>query len=73
MTLGINYGIIFPTIAEQVDEQGFYFRDEKEAARVEQLRKEINDLRFSQIITDTEGDKAFKRLHKRISKGVSPK
>lgn len=71
--LKIGYGVILPTIHEQVMQQGFRVVSVSMAIRHEEFRKAINKLRLSQIMTESESDRAFARLHKRVTTNVEAK
>lgn len=65
--LELHYGIIHPTIEEQLREQGFYINGSQ---MFQKQREAINLLLFADVITDSESDRAFKRLHKHITDAV---
>lgn len=67
MKFGINYGLMYPTIEEQLREQNIYIDG---AQAMQKNRDAINRLYFAEILTESGKDKAFKRLHKIITKAA---
>ncbi|MFI8696736.1 hypothetical protein [Dietzia maris] len=65
--LRLGYGVLLPSIEEQLREQGIYIDG---AQNFEKQRKAINILIFAEILTDSEATKAFRRLHKHITAAV---
>jgi hypothetical protein len=68
--LGIHYGVIHPRIDQQIRQQGFQIKSLLIVERHEKFREAINLLRLSQILTEAEADKAFKRLQKKVADNV---
>ncbi len=67
MNFGIYYGVLHPTIEKQLQDQKIYI-DGVQA--MQKNRDAINRLYFAEILTESEKDKAFKRLHKIITRAV---
>lgn len=64
-TIGIAFGMLFPTIAVQLKQQGFLF-DAKRAKEFERFRSCIIDLQLGDILNDAAVDKAQQKLFKEI-------
>lgn len=62
---GIGFGILRPSIVQQLDEQGFNY-DIERVDRFESDRKAINQLRFADVLIDSHADKCFGKLLKKI-------
>lgn len=66
----IRYGLLFPSIEEQIREQGFTLGEDSE--KCENIRKSIYVLMFNNIATDSQLDMMFKKLHKRVIGNIKP-
>jgi len=69
-TLGISYGILSPKLSVQLDKQGYKY-DKEIIKRFQRNIDSINDLRFSDLITDSVLNKILQKLHKEITKHVN--
>lgn len=67
--IGIGFGALSPTIAEQLKAQGFKY-SEKEAKYFETLRVSITHLMFGDILPDSTLEKARKKLFTKIRQHV---
>lgn len=67
-TVRIGYGVILPSIDEQLNAQGYMLTCSSKP--FELYREAINRLRLAQLITEGEADKAYARLQKRIVKSI---
>ena len=77
VVLGISYGIIAPTIEEQLKEQGFTLGEDENnnkqtrAAYVQKMRERVNDLRMSGFLVESEANKVNNRMQKYIMKHLT--
>lgn len=69
-TLTIGYGVLLPSIKEQVEAQGCSIPDEA-AERFEAHRHALNILMFAELLPESQLDKGRERLHKRVIKAVA--
>ena len=69
--IGIGYGALMPSIKEQAEKQG-YILDEKKAENFEKLRESISWLTFGGILTDSQINMAYQKLHKKVIKSLRP-
>lgn len=68
-TIGIRFGALGPSIADQLKEQGFKYAPEK-VKQFENLRHCITTLMFADILNDSAKDKAFNKLFTQIKRHV---
>lgn len=68
--VGFHYGALSKPLEEQAKEQGYTLG--KEAERLEHYKDAIITLIFGEILTDSQRDKAFQKLNKRVSKALKP-
>lgn len=69
ITIKIGYGVLNPTINEQLIEQGYELSD---ADRFERYRTSIYALSFANILTDAQTQRALGRLHKQVMANIRP-
>jgi hypothetical protein len=70
VTLGIHFGALCPPIAEQAKESGVSLA---EPERLQGYADSITNLYFADILSQSEVDKARKRLMKLIAKSAKKK
>jgi len=70
--IGFGYGALAPKLAEQAKEQGFMFKKDDESEMFERSRESITWLMFRDIITDSQVNKAFQKLHKQVIRALKP-
>lgn len=70
MEIIFRFGALSDKLEVQANEQGFTMGDFEETA--EKVKSSILTLKFHGILTDTETDRSFKKLHKRIVKYLKP-
>ena len=63
MNIGFRYGALGSTLAEQANSQGYVLDN---AETFEKSRKAITWLGFQDILTNSQIDKAYQRLHKNV-------
>ncbi len=68
--VGFHYGALSNELEKQANEQGYTLG--KEAERLEHYKDAIIALMFGEILTDSQRDKAFQKLNKRVSKALKP-
>jgi len=68
----IGFGALVPSIAKQLNEQGFKF-DPDEVKHFEKLRESITYLQFSDLINDKARENAVKKLFSKIREHVMKK
>lgn len=68
--IGLHYGITHDHLLDQIHKQGFKVKSPADARKHERYRLEIHSLAFAGVITYSESEKAFKRLHKMVIKNV---
>lgn len=69
LQFGISFGIISPTLSEQLTKQGFKF-DVKKIKAFESQREAFSVLRMSGLLTDSMADKITVKLYNNIRKHV---
>lgn len=67
--IGIAYGPLYDDIEDQVRKQGYTLPN---CNKYEELRTAINRLMFASILTESEVERAFKKLNKQIAQRVEP-
>ena len=67
MEFGIYFGCLHPTIGKQLDQQNLKF-DKEEVKDFQTLREQIDNLYFSELITERIADICHKKLFKQIGK-----
>lgn len=67
--LKIGFGVLLPTISQQLKKQNFKF-DKEKAKHFEKLRFSINYLVFSDLLNDKERDNITKKLFSKIKTHV---
>lgn len=70
MQVGFGYGIMYDKIEKQANEQGFSLG--KDTERFEKCKEAITRLMFEEILTDSQVDKAFQKLNKKVIKALIP-
>lgn len=70
MEIIFRFGALSDKLELQANEQGFTMGAYEETA--EHLKSSILTLKFHNILTDTEIDRSFKKLHKQILKHLKP-
>ena len=70
MEIIFRFGALSDKLEVQANEQGFTIGDYEDTA--EKLKSSILTLKFHNILTDTEIDRCFKKLHKQIVKHLKP-
>lgn len=70
MEVTFSYSVSSNDIEKQANKQGFTLGGK--AKLFEELRHSINLLGFQGILTNSEVDKAFKRLHKQVINNLNP-
>lgn len=68
MEIGFGYGILCDELEKQANEQGFTLGEESK--KFEEFRRAINLLGINGILTDSEVNRAFARLQKKIVKAL---
>ena len=68
MEIGFRYGLLCDDLEKQATEQGFTLGEKAEL--MEKFRNAINLLGIHSILTETEVNKAFKRLQKEVIKSL---
>lgn len=66
----ISFGALHPSLIDQLKKQGFTFNQEEER-KIEflnKIREAITLLYCQNFLTETESDKAYKRLLKKLDK-----
>ena len=69
-TIEFRYGLLYPSIEAQANEQGYTLGNKADV--FEKSKKAIYHLEFGDILTDSQVTKAFQRLHKHVIKGLIP-
>lgn len=69
MEVGFSYGLFGKPLKEQAAEQGLTLKDDE---LLEKLRESINWLRMHDILTNSQSDAAYKKLHKKVLKSLKP-
>lgn len=67
--LNIGFGVMAPTLGNQLREQGFKFNKE-EIAKLQEHADRIIHLKMASLLTDNESKKVRDRLFKKISTHV---
>ena len=70
MTIGFNYGVLNDSLEQQANEIGYTLGDYKDTA--EKLRFSLNMVAIHSVLTDSETNRAFDRLHKMVLKKLKP-
>ncbi len=70
-SVGFGYGALGENLEVQANEQGYTLG--KNAEKYERCRASIVTLMFEDILTDSQVDKAFQRLNKKVIKSLKPK
>jgi hypothetical protein len=65
-----RYGAISDNLEKQANEQGYSLGEKAE--ELERCKKAIITLMFGEILTDSQKDKAYQKLHKRVLKALKP-
>jgi len=65
-TIGFSYGVLSETLEQQANEQGYTL---KNSELYEKLKEALNLLKFH-LTTDSENDKLFQKLHKKVVKDL---
>lgn len=68
----LEFSIFAEPLADQLENQGFRFKSEKDEDRYEKLLHAWNLLRINGIQTDSESQKSGKRLMKVIQGSIEP-
>ena len=68
MEIGFKYGVLCDNLEKQANEQGFALGEKAEL--MEKFRNAINLLGIHSILSETETDKAFQRLQKKVVKSL---
>lgn len=68
MNIGFNFGALADSLQEQAKAQGFFLKRE---GFFQEAKHSINLLRINGFLSDSECDKAIKRLMKEITKNLS--
>ena len=68
--VGFHYGALSDKLEKQANEQGYTLG--KKAEELERCKDAIITLMFGEILTDSQRDKAYDKLHKRIIKALKP-
>ena len=66
-TFSVSYGIMAGTITKQLNEQGF----PGDFKKFDDMRDAVNNLWFSEVMTDGEHDKCIARIQAKIKKELS--
>lgn len=67
---GIHFAAYGPNIEDQLKEQGIRFIVDTDSKLVQRWADSVTNLRISGIITDSDAEKANKRIMKQITKRV---
>ena len=68
--VGFYYGALSDNLEKQANEQGYTLG--KKAEELERCKEAIVTLMFGEILTDSQRDKAYQKLNKRVSKSLKP-
>lgn len=66
----LRYGVMFDKLEKQANEQGYTLEDKADA--FQKRRDAIATLMFGDILTDSQIDKAYQKLHKQVLKSLKP-
>jgi hypothetical protein len=70
MQVGFHYGALSEPLEKQANEQGYTIG--KKAEAFERCKDAIITLMFSDILTDSQIDKAYQKLNKKVTKALKP-
>ena len=68
MEIGFRYGLLCDDLEKQANEQGFTLGEKAEL--MEKFRNAINLLGIHSVLSETETNKAFQRLQKKVVKSL---
>jgi hypothetical protein len=70
MEFGIYFGCLHPHIAKQLEQQNLKF-DKEQVNKFQELRENIDNLYFSELITERIADICHKKLFNQIKRHLS--
>ena len=70
MQIEFRYGALCDALEKQANDQGFTL--DKDAEKLEKQREAILTLTFGSILTDSQINKAYQKLHKQTVKSLKP-
>jgi len=68
--VGFSYGIMSDLLEEQANKQGYTFG--KSIEKFEKLKFSLNMVVMHDIITDSQSQKCFQKLHKKVMESIKP-
>ena len=69
MEFGISFGCLADSLADQVRKFGYKFDDNK-IVLFQKQKDAIHTLAFGSLITDSEADRCFKKLYRKIESHI---
>jgi len=69
--IGFSYGALAPSLKEQAEKIGYGIPEDK-IENFEKLRESILRLTFGGILTDSQINMAYQKLHKKVIKSLIP-
>jgi len=69
-SIELRFGVLQPKIEEQLKDQGFEYKDKAKVEYFEGLRDSVHRLTFGGLLTDSEINKLFTKLLKKITKEI---
>ena len=70
MKVGIEYGVWGDPLQEQLEKQGYKFKNENAEKLFPEINKSVSLLHIHGLITDTEWKKILNRTHKKLEQSI---
>lgn len=70
MEVGFGYGALCDDLETQANKQGYTLGDEVEM--LEKLRLSVNMVRIHRLVTDSQADGIYKKMHRKVLKSLKP-
>lgn len=68
--IGFSYGIMCADIETQANEQGYTLGDKAEM--FEKLRYSVNMVCINRLVSDSQADNIYKKMHKKVLNALKP-
>jgi len=68
--IGFGYGALCDSLEKQANEQGYTLG--AKAEHFEKIKEAILKLTFAKVLTDSQIDMAYQKLHKQVVKALKP-